>query len=73
MKVILQPLIEAKKFKMTRALRVLREAGWLKNWNEKGFAKKITGQVKGYCKRERRKRESRIDGSMRDDVMAESF
>ena len=56
MKELLQPLIEAKKFKMTRALRVLREAGWLKNWNEKGFAKKITGQVKGYCKRERRKR-----------------
>ena len=56
MKELLQPLIEAKKFKMTRALRVLREAGWLKNWNEKGFARKITGQVKGYCKRERRKR-----------------
>ena len=31
MKELLQPLIEAKKFKMTRALRVLREAGWLKN------------------------------------------
>ena len=56
MKVILQPFIEEKKFKMTRALRALREAGWLKNWDTKEIAEKITRQVKGYCKRERRKR-----------------
>ena len=56
MKVILQPFIEEKKFKMTRALRALREAGWLKNWNTKEIAEKITRQVKGYCKRERRNR-----------------
>ena len=56
MKELLQPLIEAKKFKMTRALRVLREDGWLKNWDTKGVAEKITAQVKGYCKRERRNR-----------------
>ena len=56
MKVILQPFIEEKKFKMTRALRALREAGWLKNWDTKEIAEKITRQVKGYCKRERRNR-----------------
>ena len=38
MKVILQPFIEEKKFKMTRALRALREAGWLKNWDTKEIA-----------------------------------
>ena len=55
MKHILQPFIKAKRFKMTRALRALRDAGWLGNWDTKEIAEKITQQVKEYCKRERRK------------------
>ena len=41
---------------MTRALRG-SEGGWLAQKLEReSFARKITGQVKGCCKRERRKR-----------------